>query len=251
MNYRNRFFACALLGFMPLAATAQDDNSPQGFSFVTYYVCDIAKQGNMDDIVETNEYPVFDKYVEDGKLMAWGYLSHFAGGRWRRAQYHVSPTMEDALRNQVDLVREIYADNRAGGQARSEACSAHDDYLWALDQGSPAGAERGDISLSVYLVCNVAEEDRADEIFAEAYAPKLNEMQKDGKIATWSWQSHVLGGEYRRLQTITGTDIVSVTAARTEAIQHVNQKYGALAHEFSQICGSHADYLWNIVYESP
>jgi hypothetical protein len=251
MNNKVRLWSFMLVALVPLAAIAQDDLGPQGYSYVTYYVCDMAKQGNMDSIVENNEYAVFDKWVKDGKLLSWGYLSHFTGGRWRRAQYHVSPTMEAALKNQVDLVREIYADNRAGGQARSEACETHDDYLWALDQGSPAGADRGDVSLSVYFVCNTADQSRADEIFAEVYAPKLNAMQKEEKIGSWSWQSHVLGGEYRRLQTVTGADYTSVTAARMEAIQHVNRNHAALGHEFAQICGSHADYLWDIVHESP
>ena len=28
---------------------------------------------------------------------------------------------------------------------------------------------------------------------------------------------------------------------------HVNENHGALAEEFSGICGSHTDYLWDIV----
>ncbi len=241
----------ALIGLFPLSANAQENDAPKGYSYVTYYVCDMAKQGNMDNIVESNEYAVFDKYVEDGKLMSWGYLSHFTGGRWRRAQYHVSATMQEALQIQSEIFREIYADNRAGGQARSEACNAHDDYLWALNQGSPPGTDRGDVSLSVYFVCSTVDQARADEIFAEIYAPQFDKMHKDGKIGSWGWQSHVLGGEYRRLQTVTGEDFTSVTAARMEAIQQANEKHRTLAQEFSQICGTHTDYLWDIVHESP
>lgn len=240
-----------LLGLVPLAAVAQDDETPKGFSYVTYYVCDVATQGNMDNIVENNESDVFDKWVEEGKLISWGYLSHFTGGRWRRAQYHVSPTMDDALRNQSEIFREIYSDNREGGQARSEACEAHDDYLWALSQGSGPGTDRGKVSLSVYYVCSVADQSRADEIFAQTYAPKLDEMKEKGKIASWGWQSHALGGKYRRLQTVTGEDYASVTAARFEALQHVNQDHSELGREFSQICDSHVDYLWDIVHEAP
>jgi len=251
MKTAMRNIALIILSLVPLSAIAQDDEGPQGFSYVTYYVCDVATQGNMDNIVENNESAVFDKWVEEGKLMSWGYLSHFTGGRWRRAQYHVSSTMEEALQNQADIFREIYSDNREGGQARSEACGAHDDYLWSLNQGSPPGTDRGDVSLSVYFVCNVADQSRADEIFAETYAPKLNEMQEEGRIGSWGWQSHALGGKYRRLQTVTGEDHASVTAAQFDALQHVNQNYPGLAREFSQICDSHTDYLWDIVHESP
>jgi hypothetical protein len=246
-----RSWLLLMLVAVPSTVIAQDDQGPIGYSYVTYYVCDVATQGNMDNIVEANEKPVFDKRVEDGDLIAWGYLSHFTGGRWRRAQYHVSATMADALDNQARVFKDIYADNREGGQARSEACAAHDDYLWAVEAGSPPGTERGDVSLSVYFVCDVADQERADEIFAAVYAPKLDEFRSDGQIASWSWQSHVLGGEYRRLQTVTGDNYAAVTAARIETIRHVNGKHPELGREFSKICDEHTDYLWDIVHEAP
>jgi hypothetical protein len=251
MKKPQKCLAMAVLGLLPLTGMAQDDDGPKGYSYVTYYVCDVATQGNMDNVVETNEKSVFDQKVEDGELMAWGYLSHFTGGRWRRAQYHVAATMEDALRNQSEIFAGIYADNREGGQARAEACESHDDYIWALDQGSAPGTERGDVSLSTYFVCNVADQNRADEIFAEVFAPKLEDMREDDRIASWTWQSHVLGGRYRRLQTLTGDDYAVVNAARFETLQQVNEKHPALAREFATICDEHADYLWDIVHEAP
>lgn len=235
---------------LPLAAGAQDDDGPAGFSYVTYYVCDVSTQGNMDNIVAANEAPVFDEWVEDGKMLAWGYLSHFTGGRWRRAQYHVAPTVAEALNNQSAIFNEIYADNREAGQARGQACEAHDDYVWAINQGSPPGTERGSVSLSVYFVCAVADQIRSDEVFAEIYAPILDQMAADGEIASWNWQSHVLGGPYRRLQTVTGSDYATVNAARLQAIQQANESHPELAREFAEICDSHSDYLWDIVHES-
>jgi hypothetical protein len=252
VNKINKSIATALLfGLVSVACIAQDDDGPAGFSYVTYHYCDVATQGSMDAVIETNEKPVFDKWVADGKLIAWGYLSHNTGGRWRRAQYHVSPTMADALNNQAAIFAEIYADNDAGGQARSAACAAHDDYVWALNQGSGAGTDRGDVSLSVYYVCDINREDRADEIVAETSGPRLNQMQEDGMIASWGWQSHRIGGRYRRLQTITGADHVSVIQARAELFQYMNENHSELAEEFTDICGSHTDYLWDIVHEAP
>jgi len=246
-----KILAFALLGLLPLAATAQDDDSPTGFSYVTYYVCDSATQRNLDHIVEANEYALLDKWVDDGKLIAWGYLSHFTGGRWRRAQYLISPTLDDAFVNQAEAFRESYEDNRDAAQARAEACEGHDDYIWASNQGSGPGTARGDVSLSVYFVCSVADQDRADEIFAETYAPIFEKMQQDGSILSWSWQSHILGGTYRRLQTVTGTDHAEVARARVATIREVNETYPELGREFDQICYSHEDYLWDIIHEAP
>ncbi len=252
MNNINKSIATAVLyGLVSVACIAQDDDGPAGYSYVTDHYCDVATQGAMDAAIETNEKAVFDKWVADGKLIAWGYLSHNTGGRWRRAQYHVSPTMADALNNQAAIFTEIYADNDAGGQARSAACAAHDDYIWALDQGSGLGTDRGDVSLSVYYVCEFTRQERADEIVAEAQAPKLNQMQEDGTIASWGWQSHRIGGRYRRLQTITGADTASVVQARNDLLQHMNENHSELGEEFGDICGSHSDYLWDIVHEAP
>ena len=252
MNKINKSIATALLfGLVSVACIAQDDDGPVGFSYVTYHYCDVATQGSMDAVIETNEKPVFDKWVEEGKLIAWGYLSHNTGGRWRRAQYHVSPTLADAFNNQAEIFAEIYADNDAGGQARSAACAAHDDYIWGLQQGSSPGTDRGPVSYSVYYVCNINGQDRADEIWAEANAPYLNQLQEEGQIASWSWQTHIVGGRYRRLQTITGADAASVVQANGGLSQYADDNHPELGEEFNDICGSHSDYLWDIVHEAP
>lgn len=246
------FAAILLLGLASTACVAQDDDDgPAAFTYATYYVCDVATQGNMDAVVESVEKPVFDKWVKDGKLLAWGYLTHFTGGRWRRVQYHSSPTLADALKNQNDIFNEIYADNQQAGQTRSDACEAHDDYIWALNQGSQAGMDRGEVGLSVYYVCDLNRQERADDIWAQANAPALNKLQEEGKIASWGWSSHLLGGRFRRLQTITGADYASVIQANGALVQYSQDGDRALGEEFNDICGSHADYLWNIVHEAP
>ncbi len=155
--------------------------------------------------------------------------------------------MEELLSNQDAIFNEIYANNPGGGQARSNACAGHDDYIWAADLGSDPADTAPAVSLSVYHVCSLAGQQRADEIFGEIYAPKLDELLKKGDIAGWGWNQHRLGGRYRRLATITGADHDSVVAANGQAIQHANQNHSALAEEFSGICGSHTDYLWDVV----
>ena len=83
VNKIYKSIATALLfGLVSVACIAQDDDGPAGFSYVTYYYCDVATQGAMDAVIEINEKAVFDKWVADGKLLAWGYLSHNTGGRW-------------------------------------------------------------------------------------------------------------------------------------------------------------------------
>jgi len=251
MNNMNKYIAAFLISLFSVVCVAQEDDGPAGYSYATYYVCDVATQDDMDEVVEQYEKATLDKYVEDGKLMAWGYLSHFTGGRWRRVMYHTSPTMQDAVNNQQALFQEIYQDNPAAGQTRAEACAAHDDYIWAAGQGSSPGSTRGEVSLSAYFVCDINREERADEIVESHFAPILNQMAESGKISTWGWLSHRVGGKYRRLQTMTGADHASVLAARGELLSQAGDSNEELSDEFSDICFSHADYLWNIIHETP
>lgn len=75
--------------------------------------------------------------------------------------------------------------------------------------------------------------------------------QAVGKLTSWGWNAHVLGGEYRVLQTMTAKDNASLLNARDEIIEAI---YGdgdnAAANEYSTICTSHADYLWEVQHES-
>lgn len=251
MSGTGRWFVVLLSVLLAVPAAAQDDNGPDGFVYSTYYICDQATQGNMDSLVEANEVPVFNKLVKDGKLLSWGYLAHFTGGKWRRAQYHVAPTLEGAFAAQLEVSASAYTDDREAGLARAEACPGHDDYIWSTTQGSPPGTDRGDVSLSVYFECSVADQARADEIFAEVFAPGLDQHVEEGNLASWGWLSHVLGGEYRRLQTLTGSDYASVAAIRLGVLRDVGSEHPALAREFAEICHTHVDYLWDIVHEAP
>lgn len=251
MKGRGRYIGLLTSLLLTTTAIAQDDEGPQGYLYATYYICDQAKQGNMDSLVRANEVPVFDKLVEDGTLTSWGYLAHFTGGKWRRAQYHVAPTLEGAFAAQLEVSSSAYTDDREGGLARAEACPGHDDYIWAAAQGGSRAGERGDVSLSVYFECSVADQARADEIFAEVFAPRLDRQMEEGRIASWGWLSHVLGGEYRRLQTMTGSDYASVAATRLDVLREVGREHPALAREFAEICYTHVDYLWDIVHETP
>jgi hypothetical protein len=125
--------------------------------------------------------------------------------------------MEEALNNQNAIFNEIYSDNAEAGQARADACYGHDDYIWAAGQGSGPPEAAPAVTLSTYHVCSLTGQQRADEIFAEVYAPKLDELVKKGDIAGWGWNEHRLGGRYRRLGIISGADHASVVAANSRA----------------------------------
>jgi len=209
----------------PMALSAEEENKEERYTYATYFYCNTATQEEADELVKKNTVPVYDAAVADGTIKGWGWLSHHTGGQWRRIQYHASDSVAGLLKAQEILGKRMDeatggADNRFG-----EICNAHDDYIWKTEAGG-RGEDRGTAALSVYHVCNFAKEERADEIVKTVFAPVYDKAVAAGKIKSWGWLSHQVGGKYRRLGTMY-----------------------AEANEFSEICGSHSDYLWDIVHE--
>ena len=99
-----------------------------------------------------------------------------------------------------------------------------------------------------YFYCAAASLTRADEIIASD-AGRMNQLVDDGTISGWGWSSHVVGGQFRKLQTMTAVDHKSLLKARGEAIDAIYGEKNEAGAELSDICGPHVDYMWNIIHE--
>jgi hypothetical protein len=237
-----------------MAQEEEEQEGPLGYAYVTYNYCKLSGQSRADEIVEQYEAPVYNKLVEEGVIAGWGWLSHHTGGRWRRLFYFQHEELNGLL-DALDAISErLDRENLPDEADRSDLCGAHDDYIWTVDQtsGSPTDA-RADAGMSVYYVCNESTEDRADELFASSFAPLLDKAVADGKLASWSWLSHFVGGKYRRLQSMTGADHKAILAARADLINvlYYGDEPNPAAVEFNEICGSHSDYLWDTTFTNP
>lgn len=245
---------CLLLA--PLAGLAQEeDEGPASYLYATYHYCSTNGQDRADEIYEQVDKPIMDQLLADGKITAYGWLAHHTGGKWRRVSYYSAPSL-DALLDAQD------ASNEAGEAADpegklnsefSEACPSHDDYIWASANVGTGATERGPAGFSVYFVCNENLESRADEIMAEHFAPIYDKAVADGKLTSWGWSEHWVGGKYRRLLTMTAGDHKSLLNTRNELIESAFNAEGMeeIGTEFTNACGSHSDYMWNIVHEKP
>ena len=235
--------------FVGGVAFAQDDE-PQTYTYATYMYCDTDGQERADEIVAEYDKPVLDKLVEDGEISGWGWLAHHTGGKWRRIRYHQSDSLEGALDglDAMNVAMEKAMDDDVAEEF-ADICDAHDDYIWQNVAGT-GGDERGTAGFSVYHMCDINRESRADEIVTETFGPVYDKLVEDGKLTSWGWSTHVVGGKIRKLQTMTGSDHKAVLAARAEAIAMTyDEGNNAAGTEFSEICGSHVDYMWNIVHE--
>ena len=125
------------------------------------------------------------------------------------------------------------------------ACNSHDDYIWKVEDGNKT-VQAAKASISVYQICNSAKEQRADEIINKVYAPIYNANMGKGKLSSWGWLSHQVGGEYRRLFTMSAANYTDLMKTREHILETLyGDKGPAEAKEMSEICTSHADYLWD------
>ncbi|NNF65919.1 MAG: hypothetical protein HKM98_00250 [Gammaproteobacteria bacterium] len=99
----------------------------------------------------------------------------------------------------------------------------------------------------MYHVCDMTKEARADEIVKHAIGPIFDAHTGDGKLTSWGWSTHIVGGKYRKLSTMTAADWPTLFATRAAIFADLADN--VLAEEFSEICGSHSDYMWDIKHE--
>ena len=233
-----------------LACVAQEEEeeAPEVFTYATYFYCDGGPNKVVDDLV-AKDAERMDGFVKDGTISAWGWLAHHTGGQWQRA-FYVQAGSLDALLDSFDAMQDDSEEAQADNEAFGRICPTHEDYIWQVENGSQSET-RGEVGFSVYHVCDVENEEEADEIVAKHVAPILNGMVEEGKLTSWGWSSHVVGGRFRKLQTMTGPDFKSLLAARGAAIEAIYADDNEAGTRLVEICGPHVDYMWDIVHETP
>lgn len=210
-----------------------------------YYRCDTAYEEEADFIVNTVFSPIFDRHEAAGGISGWGWVQHAAGGPWRRIFTITAADRTAALNSWSEMNQELRSEHPNATHRFNEICGSHDDYIWNLEAASE-GTDPGSTPeawISTYFVCNEAKESRADELqahIAAAYDARI----AAGEISGWSWYSHEVGGRFRRLLTVSGTDFPSILDGREVALADLEGQHAEALEEFSSICTGHVDYLW-------
>lgn len=245
----------ALLMAAPGFVVAQDDEPASAFIYVTYFVCSPDGESRADEIINTSYKPHYDAAVEHGDILAWSWLQHFVGGTWRRALVIAAadmPTLLDAS----GALGEIISDKTPeAGRAFSAICSSHEDYIWqTVDDvgGIDVTDARGDAGFSTYMQCDMAKEERADELVREVIGPILDRHMGEGQLLSWNWLRHNVGGKWRRLWTMGAADHKSLMEARARIIEEFGErKIERAMREMNTICHTHEDYMWDVVLQTP
>ncbi len=231
------------------AAAAQEDKPAERYSYVTYHVCDLSQQERADEIFAQLQKPIYDAAVKDSTITGYGWLTHHTGGKWRRAAYYNAGSVQALLDAGKKLGDQMDAKDKKLGNEFAKICNSHDDYIWRTVAGNIGTVARGGAAFSVYFVCDQGREEEADALVQQVFGPVYDKMVADGKLKSWGWNEHIVGSSYRRLATISATDMNAVMEARGAIVQAtIDNKLGAT---LTDICGDHADYMWEITSQSP
>ena len=225
------------------------------FAYVTYFECDAALEFRADEIVERSYRPHYDAAVEAGEILSWSWLSHFMGGEWRRVLLLTTTDTEHLLASAGALGEAVMQSTPQSGRDFTEACSAHVDYIWESSPevgGTPPGTERGPAGFSTYFACDINREDDADDLVRTTMGPILDRHVESGGLATWTWLKHNVGGQWRRLLSLTASDHATMLDTRASMQEELRTGRVARRYEqFNEICPTHEDYLWDIRIENP
>ncbi len=250
---RTRIAAAFSVG-MILAAQTAAAQEPTSIAFGIYYRCDQSREARADEIVAQTFAAVYDKHLDAGRLSAWGWAAHSQGGAWRRLSYMIGTDRDAMLDVRDQIIEELQNDHASALRELTSICPSHDDYIWnTVASSDPAnlGEDRPDAGLSVYYVCNFAREQRADEIFTEVFAPVIDKHVALGHLNSWSWSEHDVGGRFRRLLVIDGADHKTILNMRDAIGSELESQHSDAFTEFSEICGGHTDYLWDLLISHP
>ena len=238
-------FACLLVG---MTASAEDKPADV-YVYSTYHYCDFSKQERADEIFDQSQRLASEAAVKDGTISSYGWLAHQTGGQWRRADYFTAGSVQALLDAQKKMNPEGDDKSKKLMAEFGAICSTHDDYIWRRVAGNIGTIARGTAAFSTYYVCDQGRESQADELIKSSIGPILDKLVTDGKLKTWGWNEHIVGGEYRRLATMSATDMKALLEARGALVEALDSN--PAGDMLTEICPSHADYMWEIKSQAP
>jgi len=217
--------------------------------FATYFRCNEAKEERADAIYKETVAPILEKQVKAGRLLTYGWSRHWMGGEWRRLEYMTGKDMNVMVEARDAYIDELIKQNAAAAEEFSAICPSHDDYVWTPGASSQApeavGRNRPAVGATTYFQCD-SREDEADAIVKTAFAPVMNQQVKDGKIGSWVWLRHLLGGKYRRALVVDGASHAAMLSFWSGLAPALDAAQPQLSRRFTEICSSHSDYIWDL-----
>jgi hypothetical protein len=241
--------ACLCLLASP--AVLAQDKPAERYIYATYGYCDFSKQDRAHELFDQVQKPLLDAAMKDGTINFYSYLVHQTGGQWRRVNVHGAGSVQALLDAQKKMGDQTDANEKNSRLAAEESaiCPSHDDYIWRTVAGNVGTVSGGGASFSTYYVCDQRRESEADAIVKGMLAPVFDKMVADGKLRSWGWLEHIVGGKYRRLATMSAADVRSLMEARAAVVEAMQDN--PAGDMLTAVCGDHTDYIWEIRAQAP
>ena len=234
---------CVLMLALAISPAVAQEEEAQVYVYASYYECDATRLDEIDELVKKMA-PIYDQAKADGEIMNWGWGRHHTGGEWRRFFIGIGDDAA-ALMDTLDALADK-SDEVEGAENFSAICGQHVDYLWQQVASSPVSAAQdpGSFGVSQYYRCNFNDEGFADEIVKGHFAKIFNAHVGEGKLTSWSWLSHQIGGEYRRLLAMRAGSRKAILDTWGEIVTALDEQEAGAMRKFSEICFAHQDYIW-------
>lgn len=101
-----------------------------------------------------------------------------------------------------------------------------------------------------YFRCSTADEGEADFIMNEVLGDIYDRHAEAGDILGWGWVEHQAGGAWRRIATLTASDITTAWDMWGVIVEGIMEEHPNAWHRFNEICSSHDDYIWSLLSAS-
>lgn len=243
VSLRTGLCAAVFMAVNTAPVVAVQEEASEAYIYANYFTCK-GSLSAVDKVVDEEMAPIYDAAVEDGVITQWGWAMHHTGGKWNRLMTIGSDSVEGLFEAQTEMNKrtaDIDPDN-----VFNKICSAHDDYIWQMDQVGESEGEPGQASLSTYMKCDVAGEAGASDAFTDHVAPAFQAQIDAGTLTGYGLYNHVYGGEYRKLMTLSAKSFSDVSKGHSAALASLFGEDGDNedAMAFFKTCGSHTDYLW-------
>lgn len=111
-----------------------EERGEAGFS--VYFVCN-GDESRADEIVEQVFAPVYNKHVEEGNIVSWGWMEHFIGGKYRRIATMTATDFKALLKARSAIIGELDSNHKKAFDEFDSICGSHSDYMWHIAHEKP------------------------------------------------------------------------------------------------------------------
>ncbi|MEX0845323.1 MAG: hypothetical protein WD022_08570 [Balneolaceae bacterium] len=112
--------------------TQEMESQGNGIIVVSYFKCDYSKLQDAIKLANEVNAPILNRFVDEGKLINWGILSHLWGDEWNLITYYSAENLSSFEKAFDAMFAEIMETNPDYMNTWSGMCSEHKDNIYSV-----------------------------------------------------------------------------------------------------------------------